>query len=303
MIPLVASEETFVRDVLIDSGAPPSQFVQYALLAEELLAIVQEDVDPSSTKGQLLTGLLRDQLLVPVPSAALTKNLNPRFTAAKPEYVELALKCSKHFVYKRELPQSDLAEFTRFGITAHNYNNIGYQVILGQYKSNVVRDWSLTEGGNSRLSDHCLEYVHHVGRVQVYDRYFGRDALSSITELFSAYSSAFGAFTGHVKIYVGAGLKDHLAAADVNNALGQHIDISKLLIARSNKVATSSSHAHDRYIQFDEDYTLEFSAGLGCYYASSGHNRSSTVYLKNVVINYASLDIEDEHGVRVQFRY
>lgn len=303
MIALVASEEPFVREVLINAGGAPSQFLRFAIMADEYAKLLSEIGSASSTAARLLTGLLRTKSIIGVSPAEMTKGITANLETGRPEHVELALMCGRHFVHYTNLTERDLAEFGRFGILTHSHNNIQYEKIFEKRTTNVVRTWSLVDGGNECLSGHALEYLNYISHVKIYDRYFGRAALDALKELFSAHSSLFGVFNGRITIYFGRQLCDNLVKNDVFAALSAHVNVATLNVLACDKVSRSNLHVHDRVMQLDNDYTVEFTAGINSYYENSGKNRAGSVHLRSVLSDYAEFELKDETGSIVKFRF
>jgi len=303
MIAVVASEEAFVREVLVKAGGAPSQFLRFAILADEYSKLINDIGNPASTAAQLLTGLLRTKSIVAISQADLTKGISATLRVGRSEHVELALMCGKHFVHFTDLPDSDVKEFMRFGVLTHSHNNIQYGKIYQNHITNVVRTWSLTDGGSEYLSAHALEHLHYIGHVKIYDRYFGRAALSALKELFSAYDSRFGKFDGRISLYFGHQLCDSLTKTIISTELSAHINTAKLDILSCSRVNSSNLHVHDRVMQLDNDHTFEFTAGLNSYHENSGKNRASSVHLRSVVSDYAQFQLKDQNGAIVTFRY
>ena len=303
MIPVVATEETFVREALIKHGSSPTHFMQFMLLHDELVNLLTQMTNPASTEAQVLAGLLNARKLSSVQRSDMKKNLNTSLSELKSEYIELSLMCGKNFVHWPPLCSQDAAEFLRFGISTHHANSIRYDEIVNRHKTNVISSWSLVDGGVSKMSDHVAEHLNYISEIKIYDRYFGMSSLASLTDLFSSYSPLFGPFPGRINIYVGRGLLDGLNTQHIQNTLAAHIDVNGLTISTSNKIAPAQTQAHDRLLQLDNDSTFEFTAGLGCYVENGGKNRASTVLHRSILRDYSEFQIKDDQGKVVRFRY
>lgn len=302
MIPIVAAEEAFIREVLIKNAETPAHYLRFALLPEDFSNLVSTDMGASSTYAQVLTGLIQARVITAIKRDDMVKGINANLVSVNPDYVELALMCSRHFVHFSELTTHDESEFVRFGVTTHHGNNIKYDKIQNSFKTNVVKSWNLVDGGVEKISSHALDNLSYIGSVKIYDRFFNSQSLDVLVQLFSAYSALFGKFPGGLSIYVGRGLLG-LTVANIASALSSHIDLSKLLVSRCEKVDPTKLHIHDRFMQFDNDYTFEFTAGLACYVENNGSNRSSTVYLRSIVSDYTEFEVKDQSNSVVKFRY
>lgn len=304
MIPVFASEKLFVEDVLLQPDlATAASLFRYALRSEEILELINANFEASSSMGQLLTGLLRDKRLIAVNKEDLNKNIHVALTSVHPDYIQLALKCNAKFIHKVHINTGDLAQFIKYGIDVITYNNIQYGNLFGNARSNVVRDWTLVDGGSDKLSDHALEYIQYAQSIKIYDRFFKPASLDALSDLFGAYRTSFGKHEANVSIYVGKQLRDGLTAPQVLSELSRHLNPAKIVVSTCDRVNAANTHVHDRFLQIDNDYTFEFTAGLSGYTENNGANRHGTVYLRSVLCDFATCEICDAAGNVIQFRH
>ncbi|WFU07881.1 hypothetical protein QA646_11180 [Rhizobium sp. CB3090] len=301
MKPVVASEVNFVRNILIEAGGVPTNYLRYMLLPNEFGEILNTVTNPSSTEGQILSGLINARVINAVNSSDMTKNIKANLVDIDPKYIELSLMCGKHFVHFIEITQKNASEFLKYDITTHHADNINYTDILGEHKTNVIKSWNLVDGDTQCISDHALKYLNHIASIKIYDRYFTPHALKALETLFSKYAGIFGKFPGSLSIYLGAGPSGGLSIPGITGVMSSWVDASKLRILTSSRVG--NLFVHDRVMQLDNDYTFEFTAGLNCYFENGGKNRTSTVHLRSIVADYTEFEIKDQSGNIIKFRF
>lgn len=260
MTVVAATEERYIRSVLNGDDILPEQ-LYLGILDDEYLSVQNEFANAASTQSQYLQALIQNGALVATPVSRINNRHSVTLDSVRSEYVGLALNCGRRFVHKCNLSEDDQRKIDEVGILAIECSEMKKGRVFIDYKNNVIMTWDLVVGGSVKLSDCAVEYIRNAERIVIVDPYITAGALDVIEELFCTYRKIYGPYEGEVRIYYGEKLRG-VVEADVHSRLGQHLSRPNIFLSSSEKRAEDKTRLHERFMQIDNSYTFQFTAGI-----------------------------------------
>lgn len=294
MISVVSSEKKFIESLPSLTPNHVCHLLKYGVHPSELTQLLDGQQNSATPEQRFLSGLLQTKQVFACQTNGNRNIANYQSAALSSDRIERALSCNRIFLHNLNLSDSDIQELEKHGIKHNTNDRCDYLDLLGRKNERIVSSWSLKDGNNEKLSDHALMYLEYAQHIKIYDRYFTAHSLQSLEELISSANQAFGSINFQISIYCGAGPKG-IEKNDIVNTLSSLLpNANQIHVAETDKIQPHLLHLHDRHMQIDDDYTFDFTSGIGCYCEMAGTNRASTVNLKHLHPEYEKFEILDK---------
>ncbi|MEC5325046.1 hypothetical protein [Aurantimonas sp. A3-2-R12] len=269
---------------------------RYALLAEDLLAVTDNSA-LDATSQQILNGLLRNSQLRGLSADQMACRAEGVLNSVKGEYLPLSILCSKKFAHSLEFSGDDRDVLDINQVIHVKFPGGDYSDISFPTNGNVIESWNLFDGGNILPEQVLCDQFTHAKSIYVYDRYFGRSSLRSITSALSAAGAAIrGLIDSRIEIAIGRGDGGLTEATIANNLAPLFTSQNNIKIFKSQKIP-GGAHIHDRYIQVNQNCTFTFTAGIGCFFdGPDGLNRGSLITRSDLFISRSKFSIRRADG-------
>lgn len=314
---LSAATKKFAEELLSASDSGGGYMIlcagTYFLTSQEMSELLGSYFGDAN---QVLPALISDKVLNTKSEKSISGILRNHSLADNQTWLRLALDCDHKICHTSDLSSNDRNVGRQNSITMLDGTSAAARMIISELLGDrVLRSWTIREGGSISPCDVFSSCARSSQTIQVYDRYITSAALHALKEVLNDVSRFVGGkLDRKLRIYredskLASRNKRHATDVDIRNELEPlFVDRSRVEIWNIQGPGRGATYLHDRYVQFDENYTFILPAGLQTFCSHAGvlANKASVIFQMHVAVDYSIFEFdaldETKTNKKVQLR-
>lgn len=292
-MPLTIATEAQFLNRLIEGDLDPNLLLKnYALLAEEILEIT-EVPHRTSTHFGILSGLIKSKQIRGLTTDEIVCRKVGELNNIRDDYLSLTVTCDRNFIHNIQIDDEDIETFDLNQVTVRHADNVNLNDFVISDPGNVIRNWSLEDGGTMRPAEIFLGALNSAVSIKVYDRFFNSKALDVLVDLIEDFVS-HNQLKANFNIEIGVG-QGNLGVDEplVRERLGKlFVSVDRISVFRTSR-KPGFPYTHDRYMQVNANRTYVLSAGFAAFVeAQGGRNRASSIFEADIINSRTVVTVE-----------